>query len=442
MNHDPKRRFPAVFLLALAFLSTPAAATSAKTAPPDDPARHLLQPPPIEALGPPTILVEPGRVTIRATGQQIVVDSQWHLPLQHELAEAIMYHARPGDVIGVLGDLGDRRTLMVGGGDIFDPPTAYWPNHEPVHDIAIVGLLPDKRCRIGPIWLRDELGGVDRLRVENLTVVNDPGVAFPLHCHQGARVGLFQLYDVHVTGMPGDGSYAGRPYKFGMRGTGQWQLDVRRVTIDPAYQHGVYCDNLIGPSYFVDVVTGGTDRTGFQITNRSQTSPIPGRGGVLFERCVVIGSTGVEGGSDFTVTHMGPVVFRDCQSLGTKSGSLVVWSDVSNGLLLNRDGFTTDLVVIDGFKVRAPDADRSHVMISGAQRVHVFDFDIEGNQSALDGVVSHGKTQLGGPIRNGRVVYHLPDPMSQFSGFKAWQKVQTWGGNHTEVLSDMDINRL
>ena len=93
-------------------------------------------------------------------------------------------------------------------------------------------------------------------------------------------------------------------------------------------------------------------------------------------------------------------------------------------------------------RVRAPDADRSHVMISGAERVHVFDFDIEGNKAALDGVVSAGQAQLGGPIRNGRVIYHLPDPASDYSGFKSWQKVQSWTGQHVEVLSDLDIDRL
>jgi hypothetical protein len=406
--------------------------------------RRLLQAPPIPPLGPVTILVEPGRVIILGTGEIITEDSNWGHPLQQELAEALMYHARPGDVIGLRGDLSDRAVLMIGGGNVQDPATIYWPNGEWIRDVTIVGLAPNRKVKIPPVWIRDELSGVDNLRIQNVTIVNLPGTASPVHCHQGARVGLVRLYDVKIKGRPNDTVFQGYSYKFGVKGTGQWQLDMREVDIRPALYHGVYCDNVIGPTYFIDVETGGTTRTGFQITNRSQTSPIPGRGGVLFERCIVRGSTGTSGGSDFTATHMGPIVFRNCKSHGPKSGSLVVWSDVGNGLLLNPQGYTTDIVVIDGFEVIAPGSDRSHIMISGAQEVHLYDFDVRGSRAALDGVVTTGRTQHGGPIRNGEVTYHLPLLRnSLYNGFDSAEKVQYWtGGPEAQVLSDAQIDTL
>lgn len=406
--------------------------------------RRLLEAPEIPPLGPVTILVEPGRVIIRDTGEIITEDSRWGHPLEQELAEALMYHARPGDVIGLRGDLSDRSVLMIGGGNVQDPATVYWPNGEWIRDVSIVGLAPHRKVKISPIWIRDELSGVDNLRIQNVTIVNSPGTASPLHCHQGARAGLIRVYDVNIKGRPNDTLFEGYSYLFGVKGTGQWQLDMRDVKIRPALYHGVYCDNIIGPSYFVDVETGGTTRTGFQITNRSQTSRIPGRGGVLFERCIVRGSKGTSGGSDFTATHMGPVILRDCKSHGSKSGSLVVWSDVGNGLLLNEHGFTTDMVVIDGFEVIAPQADRSHIMISGAEEVHVYDFKVTGSEAALDGAVTNGKTQHGGPIRNGQVFYHLPLLRnSLYDGFHSANKVQVWaGGPFAEVLSDAEIDTL
>lgn len=394
--------------------------------------------PSIEGVGSLTHVVRPNEVIeLNGPGPD---DNVVHAAGAYPLIEALLL-ARPGAVIGVDGSIpGDN--LQIGGGDAgLKLYRAHW-GMTPI-DVTIVGLRANRQSQIRSLYLHKNLnngertGGVGRIRLQNLTIQSSDSSTRCIGVPKGSdSFGLVQIYDVDFEGAE-DGSYDGLGYRWGIRASGRMQWDIRRVHAAPVQEHVFYIDSPSGNSYFIDCTMEGSWRTMVQIVNRRVDNPGPsGYGTLLFENMLAYGCFG-EGGSAFTVAgHLGGIVFRDCTVLekpGGSHGALAIWVDDSpeHGAHFDSDGFANGPVILDNFRVWAPNADRSHLTISGARSVHVDEFLIAGNRTAFE------FRQLAWP--NGRVRFLVEDPVSGYRGWNTPRKVQ-W--NEGRDLTDDEIDSL
>lgn len=401
-----------------------------------DPAGVIV--PPIEPIGALTHVVRPHEIVVlNGAGTE---DDISYPTAGYPLIEAILL-AGPGDVLGIDGSL-PGAGQQIGGGDAGQKYyRADW-GLEPI-DLTIVGLRPERASQITSFSLHlgrndgQPTGGVSRIRIQNLTILSPSSdtqcIGVPIGADTG---GLVQVYDVDFKGAQ-DGSFDGLGYKWGIRAMGRMRWDIRGVHAAPVQEHVFYLDSPAGNSYFVDCTMEGSWRTMVQIVNRRTDNPgTTGYGTLVFENMTAYNVFG-EGGYAFTIAgHLGGVIFRDCRVIEGPNGSqgaLVVWVDDSepHGAHLDGDGFATGPVILDNFRVYAPNADRSHVSISGARSVHIDEFHIIGNQMAFR------FRQKEYP--NGKIRFLVQDPVSSYPGFAAARKVQWSPGVD---LSDAEIDSL
>jgi len=387
-----------------------------------------------------TIVVEENKITVLKTGQVITKDP-WGKPMDgYEIAYAIKNHARPGDVIGVKGE--KFKGLSIGGGSTNQRSTVFWPNKEPVHDIEIIGLDANRGASMFSVTFSDTEGGADNVLFQNLTIL---GTERPISTTMNQIFGLLKFYDISVeTSDPK--AYKGRGMKWGIRGHGPAQWDLRYVDIGMTEEHAVYLDNIQGNSRFLYVTTHKSGRTGFQIVNRPKSGP-SGFGRLQFFKCNVLGNdVWAGGGSDFTIAgHLGIVLIEECQSIGDpkkSSGAIAVWTDKDpkkGGAYLNKNGYSVDKIIIKDFIAIHPKSDRDHIQISGCERIVLDGFDVTGNKTAI----SLGWNGSGG-IHNGTYNVKTPCPFALYEGFNSWKKMRTYNYSSRQAmwLDNGDINAL
>jgi len=425
----------------LAILAVPAARLESAQSGTSDPMVQLAlhQAPPLAELGPPTILVD-------SKGLRFV-DSSRGKPIARTrlaLAEAIR-RARPGDVIGVRGDLGHERPIQVGGGTRGSKDyRADWKGR-PIEGLAIVGLGKQRSSVIAGLELwgtygdGSPSGGVRELRLENLSIRAAEHTRQGIIVPKGQTIGRLTVKDCNFLGA-WKGGYRGFGQKWGIRGAGRASYDLRDCHCGPVQEHFLYLDSPQGDCYFVQLSMESSWRTMIQVVNRARDNPGPAsRGILLMEDCHAQGIRG-EGGGAFTIAgHLGAVILRNCSVRDSGHGALVIWSDANpkHGVYLERasDGtlYSTKRVLIDGFEVDLPDADRDHLQVSGCHDFLLRNFSIRGNQTglALDSRFGVGPLQgeqlvdgkrvklIEQRIVNGRVRVELPPPDSKYKGFQS-----------------------
>lgn len=372
-------------------------------------------------------------------------------PLTAPLGEALRFLAKPGSRILVVGDR--HPPTWIGKHDVWEPRAAFWEDG-PVHDVAIFGER-DGEARIGQVYVSDDLGAVDEILFQRLTIWNGnlygPALA-ALIVEAGSRIGTLRLYDVKLDGERVDHIEAGYPYRFGIRSQGEAGWDCRNVDVAPANAHGFYHDSVIGLGVWHRCTVRGAGRTGFQLTDRALYHAAPAVGHLLLEGCRVENvDNHYGGGSDYTIAgRQGLVVLRDCESIGgeeTSNAAFVAWADAGNGLFPNPRGFVVNEVHLEGFRAYHPKGNRPIVALSGVELAHLYGFEIEGPWPAIEFPSEHGG------MRSGRLVLHQARP-SRYRGFKGpGPKIRVYepasagatyppGSGSYRVLSDDEIDAL
>lgn len=383
------------------------------------------------------IVVEPGQYRIVDTGEVVTTEPNG-ATLKNPLASAIREFGKRYPQGGAIGIRGVVPGINLGGpyGAQAKSPTAFWPNGAPIKNLTLLGLQDNRQAGIQGLTVFDGLGGVDQVRLENLTMWNGPNSATALLTCMNQVHGLIQGYGLNFKAVDKSG-YGGRGQKWGVRGHGPAQWDLRDLDVDPCLEHTVYWDNAQGTSYFVRIKGSGNGRTLLQGTNRVQSGPSQFGDTFVLDCEARDINADAGGGSDFTfVGCLGLLLVKGCRSYGNAAGSngaLVCWSDVGHGLYKNANGYTFDRVQIVDFVADHPNANRSHVMLSGIEDAEVYDFTVKGNKRAFD-----LDPQYGGPVKNGSVRFLVPSPVSKYAGFKAWKKVAKNGLD----LSDAQIDAM
>lgn len=392
---------------------------------------HEFQAPPIAPLGPTQIDVFPNGYQL-ARGP-FVAESGYPLLRAIEAAEALYAVDQMTVVLEVHGSLPAPLGQQIGGGAAgLKPYRCTWQNH--AIDVAVRGAVGSFVDEIPGFVLYKNLTngtetpGVARFRVENLAIVGSLHGTSVVHTPKGlpptfgdSVYPLLQIYRCRVE--KGDG----KP-EWGIRLHGRAQFDVRECHFSYMQEHAAYIDSPQGDSFFVRNTTSGGSRTMLQVVNRSTDNPGPSGHGVLLIEGNLATYFDGSGGSDFSVAgHHGLVIFRhnvSYQGLGQtgSQGSIVVYTDdtAPHGAYFNDAGYSTTKVIIQGHIVYAPNADRDHVMISGAGEVEVRDeFLIFGSRTAF-----HFDTTYGGTVPNGSECFVSPVPTSIHPGFMSALKVR------------------
>jgi hypothetical protein len=391
-----------------------------------------------------TFMVEQNKVTDLRTSKTWTSFPNGSSFNGYELAYTMNKLANPGDAIGVNGSF---ESLSIGGGNTNQKRTVVWQNG-PVHDLEIIGVAPDRASRIRGIQFIGDKGGADNIRFQNLTVANPGGSFAPIRTYKNFLFGLLRFYDITLEALD-PGAWKGNGMKWGIRGHGPAQWDIRYMLCPKAQEHSVYADNLQGDSYFMYIDALNNGRTGIQLTNRGTSGPT-GFGNVLLKKVSVRGNDKRSGGgSDITIVGQhGHVHILDCESIGDpnkSSGALVAWSDKGHGWWPDDHGFTTTKLTLENFRAVHPNADRDHVMLSGIGRAAIKGtFDVTGNKTALS---LGGNKYLGGGVETGSFRLGLPDPKSQNPGWNAWRKIKQWKKNsdgqvNMSYLTDAEIDQL
>ena len=104
-------------------------------------------------------------------------------------------------------------------------------------------------------------------------------------------------------------------------------------------------------------------------------------------------------------------------------------------VIFDLDNTLLDFVKMKNINVTAPQAQRSHIAISGVEEVEVMaPFNVTGSSKAFN-----FNTQYGGGINNGSVKFlEFPSLLSDYSGFNSNIKIMDSGS----ALSDPEINSL
>jgi hypothetical protein len=403
--------------------------------------------PALAPVGEPTILVTKSLVSFvdRRRGAPIKVTKL-------ALAEAIR-RARPGDVIGVDGQLGRERPIQVGGGTKGQKSNrADWKGRA-ISDLTIIGLGKKRSSVIAGLELWQTYGdgspsgGVHSLRLQNLTLRASEHTRQPIIIPKGHTIGRLTIVDCTFRGAAGD-SFGGFGQKWGIRSAGRGSFDIRNSHCAKVQEHFLYLDSPQGDNYFIGLSMEKSWRTMIQLVNRERNNPGPaGAGRVLIEDCHAKGIRG-EGGGAFTIAgHLGQVLIRDCSVRDSDHAAVVAWTDPSqkHGAFLERAKtgayHSIHSLEIDGLQVDMPHADRPHLQISGCQSFVLRNFTIKGNQTALALDSPHGvgpvngKFKLAGKqvflkdelIQNGSVLIDVQGPVADYAGFQSARKV--WRGD-------------
>jgi hypothetical protein len=330
--------------------------------------------------------------------------------------------------------------VEIGGGPSNQRSTVYWPNNQTIRDIEIIGLDPNRTNEIGTVAFNETMGGAEDILFQNLTI---KGTERPVSTNMNHMFGKLKFYDISLKSSD-PSAYQGRGLKWGFRGHGLAQWDLRYVDVPMTEEHGCYFDNIQGNSRFIEVTVHKPGRTGFQVVNRPNSGP-SGFGMLQFYKCRVLGAdVWAGGGSDFTIAgHLGVVKLIDCESIGNpnkSSGAIVVWTDddpKKGGAYLNKNGYSTKKIIIQNFTSLHNKADRDHVQIAGCEKVVLDEFDITGNKTAI----SLGWKDSGG-IQNGSYKVKVACPFAAYEGFNSWEKMRWYNYNTNQSfwLDDEEIN--
>ncbi|MFG0318303.1 MAG: hypothetical protein ACF8XB_13590 [Planctomycetota bacterium JB042] len=427
---------------ALSVLVSLASATPALA---QDPPDHLIQAPPVAPLGAAKIHVHPNG--FRVGRGPFVPEAEY--PLLRAIAAAEALHvADPATVVlEVHGAIPAPLGQQIGGGAAGLKPYRVAWKAAPI-DVAVRGATgPYSDSIPGFVLLKDLTDGtgttgVLRFRVENLAIRGTPFGHSVVSTPNGLPPTLgdsvyptLQIYGCRIE--KGDG----QP-NWGARLHGRARFDFRDNHFSYMAEHSAYIDSPQGDSYFLRNTTSGSTRTMLQVVNRSTANPGPSGHGLLLVEGNLATNVDGSGGSDFTVAgHLGTVIFRknvSYQGAGQSGsqGSIVVYTDASprHGAHLDDAGFSTTKVIVQGHTVVAPDADRDHVMLSGAATVEIRDgFLVVGSRTAF-----HFDSEYGGPVKNGSECFVTAGPASSHPGFMSALKVR----RSKVVLSPMQIDAL
>jgi hypothetical protein len=336
--------------------------------------------------GPFTILVQPGMVTVVATGQTFTTYNLCGTgPILNAVAFALRI-AVPGDVLGVTGT---------------HPGIIIKPNPNPcrqdecgwasnvVQDVDIVGA--DSSATIDGVFIQGDYtvagqGGVDRITFQNLRLRNSPFARAPFQTDQVGRNGRVRIYGCLFDSVDPN-AWSGHGAQFGLRGyLTSW--DIRDCQFTDSQEHCVYVDSpgfdqaypnsmiLVGNS-----AIGFTGRTGVQIVNRinpaSGYTGASGRGTVLIRNNSFKCDSTFGGGHAVTIAgHWGNVwvenntlEINDIGPIGGSSdqGGILAWNP---GATWEFNGYTTKFMYVKGNNVFGTGT-RGKVTISDTQTVWV-----------------------------------------------------------------------
>ncbi len=407
---------------------------------------YLHSAPPIVPLAPTQIDVYPNGYQF--VGGTFVAETGYPLLRAIEAGEALYAANQQTLVVEVHGVIPASQGQYFGGGPAgLKPYRCYWKNY--AMDVAVRGATGPFVDEIVGFGLGKNLTngtitpGVKLFRAENLSI--RPGlsswsvVSTPNGLPETFAGGVYPLLEIYgCVFHKGDG----QP-KWGARLNGRCRFDLRGNHFQYMKEHSAYIDSPQGDSIFAGNSTGGSTRTMLQVVNRSIENPGPsGHGYLLIAHNIATNIDG-SGGSDFTVAgHLGVVIFRANVSLQGywqtgSQGSVVVYTNENpaHGVHLNANGYSTNKVIMQRHFVFAPNADRDHVTITGAEEVEVRDaFLIGGNRIAF----YFDETLYGGSIPNGKVCFLLPPPVSNSQGFLSIGDVRRAG----KFLSGPEIDAL
>lgn len=389
-----------------------------------------------------SIIVEPGKV-ILPTGTIITTDKYGN-PLKYELAEAIRRSEKYS--VHTIYCKGVLKGAQIGDGDPNKPFVAKWKG--PIVDLIITSLDPNNPATIQApsIWGDYRLGsGVDHLLFSNLIFATEPYTAggsskYGLLVAQGSWQGLIGVHDCRwVATNPND--WQGYGIMWQIRGHGRARWDIKRNKFIRCQEHAIYLDSVgadqLGHTFITDnECFGPCGRTMLQLCNRKDVAagggPESGGNVFIYRNKAQVANYG--GGSALTVAgHSGSVYVDDLEVTGT-TGAIAFWSDAGKGLYLNANGYTCDYAYFNNIRINMPQADRSHIMISGVEKVQFDSFEIVGNKVAIE-----LDSRYGGPIKNGIVQIAVPNPVSAYQGFKAYRKVMKNQINLTDAQIDAQL---
>ena len=381
------------------------------------------------------------RYVIRRTGETIT-QNQYGTQINGEaLAQAIRYHGHPGMTFRVDGP---QSGFPIGGGNPHSPKTVFWENNRPVTDITILGGTRGRTMSIRGFSTFYSLGGAGNLRFQNLTLINTAGNKCPVLIGQNNKVGKISLYDINFAAED-ESTWAGNGMLWNVRGHGLAQWDMRNINFHRAKEHGAYIENPQGDSNFINMKAENLGRTLLQVVNR-EISGETAFGDVTVRNCIAKHCGIGDGGSDFSFYGIGTgtINFLDNKSIGHPDGSSGAFThtvDHGHGAYLNH-GYATRRLLIKGFDVDHPNADRTHVTISGVGRFRMVDFLIKGNKTALE--LMH---EYGGGVDNGTVQLVTPNyPTSQWPGWQGREDRMVTkydhDADHLNILTDAQIDAL
>lgn len=322
------------------------------------------------------------RTTYIATPNEVIhTASQQKWPRtapQDNMLAMAMRLAEPGDSIGFTGT---HNGLNIGNGSKWNPNTVTRAT-QPVEHLTIMGLRPNAKI----------VGEVNFQKAPNITAPNNLTFKdFTLVCghiqrgfityqNQGPFYGLrFENIDID-TWHP-----SATVNKWAFRFHGPAQFDIINCHLPYGNQeHFVYADNVAGDSSIVGCESSLNGRTMVQIVNRV-ISGLCSKGDILVDSCTAYKAGHIEGASAFTVSgHLGgTVTFRNCKTIDSHGGSLVVWGEQTKGPILNATSDQVDHVIIENCDFEAPSADRDCIMLSNATKVEMGHVKINTNKNGI-----------------------------------------------------------
>lgn len=400
---------------------------------------------PAKTLGPVTIRVYqeaglPGSVHL-SNGTVISTD-QYGQPLMKPLARALNL-AQAGDVIACRGELDG---VQIGKYDPNKPFAVFRGNGEVISDVSIVSEDPQQPCIIRGVVIMGNVQvagghGVDDLTFKDIVFKNNPGSPTPILVAMDGAQGLLRFYNIRlVSGDPA--SYSGFGMKWGMRANSAATYDIRGFSCAKAQEHCLYLDSIGGgvggDSYFLDVrQRAPSGRTGIQVVTRADpihgSLGLPSQGDLYIRRSRLKTNPSSGGGSALTVAgHLGRVFVYDLQYRGS-AGAVAFWTDAGKGVHTTPEGYSTPFARLENIRVVSPQADRSHIQISGVGLVQIKRFLVRGNRAAFD-----FENLYGGPLPNGTVQFLGAKPLSANPGFKSGTKIRL----QNQTLSNQQIDSL
>jgi len=378
--------------------------------PPKPPSGAL---PPHVQVGPATIFVEPGKVTLE-DGKVLDASNDVRVETGHEIAAALRA-SKSGDVIEVAD--GVYRGGEWGFGPASAGRTAVKPNGAPIRSVAIVAAA-GTRPTITDIKIGGRIdvaggGGIDEVLLRGFTHWNSANSPTPIIVYKGARVGMLRIYDAE-TAYERQASWGGYGSKWALiRAEGRARYDIRRILSRGAQEHIVYVDcpgwDGAGCSVFAEITCEKpTGRTAVQITNRKDYNPGPSGSGDLYFADLALWTEAGGGGFGLTVAgHLGNVYGYGRFDYRGTLGAMVFWSDAGKGLHQFDDGYTIGDVVLDWtMTIDAPHSTYEPIQLDGCRSV-TFNGPLE-VVTSKPMAINDSHPHYGGPIDCGPVRFAHP----------------------------------